>query len=86
MCIVGGLYFELQAPGLGLPIIIAILAALLYFAPHYLEGLAQHWEILVFLAGLILLMLEFFVIPGFGVAGVSGIVLIFASLILTMVS
>ncbi|MCQ2284726.1 MAG: nodulation protein NfeD [Bacteroidales bacterium] len=85
MCIVGGLYFELQAPGLGLPIIIAILAALLYFAPHYLEGLAQHWEILVFLAGLILLMLEFFVIPGFGVAGVSGIVLIFASLILTMV-
>ena len=85
MCIVGGLYFELQAPGLGLPIIIAILGALLYFAPHYLEGLAQHWEILVFLAGLILLMLEFFVIPGFGVAGVSGIVLIFVSLILTMV-
>lgn len=85
MCIVGGLYFELQAPGLGLPIIIAILGALLYFAPHYLEGLAQHWEILIFLAGLILLMLEFFVIPGFGVAGVSGIVLVFVSLILTMV-
>lgn len=85
MCIVGGLYFELQAPGLGLPIIIAILGALLYFAPHYLEGLAQHWEILLFLAGLVLLMLEFFVVPGFGVTGVSGIVLIFASLILTMV-
>lgn len=85
MCIIGGLYFEFQSPGLGLPIIIALCGALLYFAPHYLEGLAAHWEILVFLAGVILLMLEFFVIPGFGVAGISGIVLILASLILTMV-
>ncbi|MCQ2276569.1 MAG: nodulation protein NfeD [Bacteroidales bacterium] len=85
MCIIGGLYFEFQSPGLGLPIIIALCAALLYFAPHYLEGLAAHWEILVFLAGVILLMLELFVIPGFGVAGISGIILILASLILTMV-
>lgn len=85
MCIIGGLYFEFQAPGLGLPIVIAIIAALLFFAPHYLEGLAAHWEILLFLAGIILLMLEIFVIPGFGVAGISGIVLIFTSLVLTMV-
>ena len=85
MCIIGGLYFEFQAPGLGLPIVIAIIAALLFFAPHYLEGLAAHWEILLFLAGVILLMLEIFVIPGFGVAGISGIVLIFTSLVLTMV-
>ena len=85
MCIVGGLYFELQAPGLGLPSIIAITAALLFFAPHYLEGLAAHWEILIFLAGLVLLMLEFFVVPGFGVTGISGIVLIVFSLVLTLV-
>ena len=85
MCIVGGLYFELQSPGLGLPIIIAIIGALLFFAPHYLEGLAQHWEILIFLAGVGLLMLEIFVIPGFGVAGISGIILIFVAFILTMV-
>ncbi|MBR4136551.1 MAG: nodulation protein NfeD [Bacteroidales bacterium] len=85
MCIVGGIYFELQAPGLGLPIIIAITAALLYFAPHYLEGLAQHWEILLFIIGVVLLFLEFFVIPGFGVAGVSGIVLIVGALVLTMI-
>lgn len=85
MCIVGGLYFELQAPGLGLPSVIAIVAALLFFAPHYLEGLAAHWEILLFLAGIVLLMLEFFVIPGFGIAGISGIVLILASLVLTLV-
>ncbi len=85
MCIVGGLYFELQSPGLGLPSIIALIGALLFFAPHYLEGLAQHWEILIFLAGVVLLMLEIFVIPGFGVAGISGIILIFAAFILTMV-
>ena len=85
MCIVGGLYFEQQAPGIGLPSIIAITAALLFFAPHYLEGLAAHWEILIFLAGLVLLMLEFFVVPGFGVTGISGIVLILVSLILTLV-
>lgn len=85
MCIVGGLYFELQSPGLGLPIIIAIIGALLFFAPHYLEGLAQHWEILIFLIGVALLMLEIFVIPGFGIAGISGIILIFAAFILTMV-
>ena len=85
MCIVGGLYFELQSPGLGLPIIIAIIGAILFFAPHYLEGLAQHWEILLFLVGVGLLMLEIFVIPGFGIAGISGIILIFAAFILTMV-
>ncbi|MBR6175743.1 MAG: nodulation protein NfeD [Bacteroidales bacterium] len=85
MCIVGGLYFELQTPGIGLPSVIAITAALLFFAPHYLEGLAAHWEILIFLAGLVLLMLEFFVVPGFGVTGISGIVLILTSLVLTLV-
>ncbi|MBO4488038.1 MAG: nodulation protein NfeD [Bacteroidales bacterium] len=85
MCIVGGIYFELQAPGIGLPLAIAITAALLFFAPHYLEGLAQHWEILLFIVGVALLILEFFVIPGFGVAGVSGIVLIVGALVLTMI-
>ncbi len=85
MCIVGGIWFELQAPGIGLPSLIAVIAALLFFAPHYLEGLAAHWEILLFVAGLVLLMLEFFVVPGFGVTGISGIILIVASLILTLV-
>ncbi len=75
MVIIGGIYIELQAPGIGLPGALALIAAVLYFAPHYLEGLAANWEILVFIVGVILLALEIFVIPGFGVAGVSGIVL-----------
>jgi membrane-bound serine protease (ClpP class) len=84
MLIVGGLYFELQTPGVGFPLIAALVAAALYFAPHYLQGLAQHWEILLFFVGIGLLILEIFVIPGFGVAGISGIVLIIIALALSM--
>jgi len=47
-----------------------------------LNGLAENWEILIFFAGAILLILEITVIPGFGVAGLSGLLLIVASLIL----
>lgn len=85
MAIVGGVYFELQSPGIGFPIVIAISAALLYFAPHYLEGLAAHWEILLFIAGLALLIVEIFVVPGFGLPGISGIILIVSSLVLSMI-
>jgi len=85
MIIIGGIYFELQTPGIGFPSIAAIVAALLYFAPLYLEGLAANWEILVFFVGLILLAIEIFAIPGFGVTGISGIILIVSSLILSLV-
>lgn len=85
MLIIGGIYFELQTPGIGFPLAAAATAALLYFAPLYLEGLAEHWEVLIFLAGLILIGLEVFVIPGFGVAGISGIVLVVGGLSLAMI-
>lgn len=81
MLIVGGIYFELQTPGVGFPLIAALTACLLYFAPLYLEGLAGNWEIIVFIIGVILLLLEIFVIPGFGVAGISGIILIVTALV-----
>lgn len=80
-----GLYFELQTPGIGFALLISIVAALLYFAPLYVEGLAANWEVLVFVAGLVLIALEIFVIPGFGVAGVTGILLTFMGLVLSMV-
>jgi len=85
MLIVGGIYFELQSPGIGFPLAAAITAAVLYFAPHYLEGLVQNWEIIIFVAGLILIAVEIFAIPGFGVAGISGIVLVVGGLTLAMV-
>ena len=85
MVMIGGIYFELQTPGVGFPLIAALTAALLYFAPLYLEGLAQHWEILLFLAGIVLVILEIFVIPGFGIAGISGIACIVTGLTLSLV-
>lgn len=85
MLIIGGIYFELQTPGIGFPILAAIIAALLYFAPLYIEGLATNWEILIFIAGVILLVLEIFVIPGFGITGIAGIAFIVSGLSLSLI-
>lgn len=85
MAIIGGLYFELQTPGIGFPLGAAALAAVLYFAPLYLEGLADNWEIIVFILGIVLLAVEIFAIPGFGVAGATGLVLIIGGLTMAMV-
>lgn len=86
LIIIGGIYFELQTPGVGFPILASIIAAILYFVPYYLNGLAANWEIIVFFVGIILLILEVFVIPGFGIAGIAGIFLIIGSLILVMLN
>jgi membrane-bound serine protease (ClpP class) len=85
MAIIGGIYFELQSPGIGFPLAIAITAALLYFAPLYLEGLAEYWELILFIAGIILIMVEIFAIPGFGVAGIAGIIAVITGLTLSLV-
>jgi membrane-bound serine protease (ClpP class) len=86
MVIIGGIYFELQTPGVGFPIAAATLALILYFVPYYLTGLAENWEIIAFFLGVILIALEVFVIPGFGIAGVLGISLTLASLVLVMLN
>lgn len=85
LIIFGGIYFELQTPGIGFPIAAALVAASLYFAPLYLEGLAANWEIALFFVGLVLIALELFVIPGFGIAGISGIALAVSGLALSMI-
>lgn len=83
--IIGGIYFELQSPGIGFPLVVALIAAMLYFAPLYLEGLAENWEIILFILGVGLIGVEIFVIPGFGIAGVSGIALVITGLVLSMI-
>jgi len=85
MLILGGIYFEMQAPGIGFPLGVAVVSAVLYFSPLYLEGLAANWEILIFVIGLILIALEIFVVPGFGITGISGITLTFSGLVLSLV-
>lgn len=86
LVIIGGIYFELQTPGIGFPLFAAIVALVLYLVPYYLNGLAEYWEILALFVGLTLLVLELFVIPGFGVAGVMGIVMTVGSLVLIMLN
>lgn len=85
MLILGGIYFELQTPGVGFPILAAATAALLYFAPLYIEGLASHYEIILFIVGLLLVAIELFAIPGFGVTGILGVLSMVTSLALAMV-
>lgn len=83
--IIGGIYFELQTPGIGFALVVAAVCATLFFAPLYLQGVADHWEITVFLVGVVLLVLEVFVIPGFGVAGILGIICVLCGLAFSMV-
>lgn len=85
MLIIGGIYFELQTPGIGFPLAVSVLAAALYFSPLYIEGMAESWELIVFVVGVILIGVEIFVLPGFGVAGVAGIVLMVGGLTLALV-
>lgn len=86
LVITGGIFFELQTPGVGFPLAAAGLALILYTIPFYLNGLAENWEIAMFFVGLALIALEVFVIPGFGVAGIAGIACTFGALIFFMVA
>ncbi|MFC7522976.1 nodulation protein NfeD [Parapedobacter sp. GCM10030251] len=86
LLIIGGIYFEMQTPGIGFALVVAIVAATLFFAPLYIQGLADNWEIALFVAGIVLIVLELFVIPGFGVAGILGIICLVCGLAFSMVA
>ena len=63
-----------------------LIALILYLVPYYLNGLAANWEIIAFFLGMVLIAVEIFVLPGFGVAGISGLVLTVGSLFLIMIN
>ena len=86
LIIIAGIYFEMQAPGLGFAGLAALVALILYLVPYYLNGLAQNWEIIAFFIGLLLIAAEVFVLPGFGIAGIAGITITVGSLVLIMVN
>lgn len=85
MMIIGGIFVEIRTPGIGLPLITALVGALLYFAPGYLGHLVESWEIILFIVGLVLIGVEIFVLPGFGVCGISGIIAVVVALAFAMV-
>jgi membrane-bound serine protease (ClpP class) len=79
------LYASLHAPGHGFAEMLAVVALAVLVGVPLLTGYAQWWEIVVILIGVALLALELFVIPGFGVAGILGILMVLFGLIMTFV-
>ena len=73
MLILGGIYMEMHTPGLGFAASVAVVAAILYFLPMFITGVVPAWVLLCLIGGIILIALEVFVIPGFGVCGVTGL-------------
>lgn len=79
------LFLEIKSPGMILPAVIGVIALALFFWGSYLADMASFIDVALFFFGLVLLLLEIFVIPGFGVAGVAGITLMVVGLILAMI-
>ncbi|MEM1270498.1 MAG: NfeD family protein, partial [Bacteroidota bacterium] len=80
MMMLGGLYFELQSPGVGFAGAMAAIGAALFFAPNYLTGLVESWEIAIFVLGVMLLLVEVFIVPGFGIPGIAGLIFVLGGL------
>ncbi len=81
-----GMFIEIKTPGWGVAGTAAIIALALFFGASYIVELASATEILIFVVGVLLLLLEIFVIPGFGIAGVLGIILIIGGIFLSLIS
>lgn len=79
-----GLYIEFKTPGFGLPGIAGIICLVIFFWGHHIAGLAGMEELLIFFAGVALMLVEIFFIPGFGVVGILGAILMLVGLFLAM--
>jgi len=77
-----GIYFELRTPGLGVGAFVGSMGILLYFWSQHLNGTAGWLEVILFVAGLCFVLMEVFVIPGFGIFGLGGAAMIIASIVL----
>ncbi|MEJ2187021.1 MAG: NfeD family protein [Gemmatimonadota bacterium] len=80
-----GLLIEIKTPTFGLAGLVGAGSLALFFGGHYLAGLAGSEELILLVAGLVLLGIEVFLVPGFGIFGVLGIGGIAASIYLSLV-
>ena len=80
-----GIYLEVKTPGFGIPGIIGGIALVLFLFGHYIAGLAGKEDALLILLGITLLLVEVFILPGFGIAGVLGIFALLCGMILAMI-
>ncbi|MEC8159596.1 MAG: NfeD family protein [Planctomycetota bacterium] len=76
------LYFEFSAPGISVGGLVSGLCFVLFFWSRFLGGTAGLLEILLFISGIIFLLMELFVIPGFGLSGILGALLMIASIVM----
>jgi len=81
-----GIYMEIQTPGFGFPGILGFSSLVLFFFGHYIAGLAGWEEVILLAIGAMLLLLEFFVIPGFGITGILGIVFLAVGIVFSFLS
>ncbi len=79
----GALYTEIKAPGFGVFGVVGIVCLALVFLNQYLVGLAHYTELLLLLIGTLLIAVEVLVLPGFGMAGIAGILVLSAGLVLS---
>lgn len=77
-----GIYIELNMPGVGFGGFIATLAFVLFFWSRFTAGTADLLEVMLFVSGILCLLLEVFVLPGVGIFGFGGAVLVLSSLVL----
>jgi membrane-bound serine protease (ClpP class) len=75
------LYVALNAPGFGVPEVVAIVCFAMIFGSKHMAGIAEWWTIALFVVGVMLLMVELLVLPGFGVAGIAGIACVMVGLL-----
>lgn len=80
-----GIYLEFQSPGIGVPGIVGAICLLLFFAGHHIAGLAGNEDILLFIIGIALILVELLVLPGFGVIGITGLALVLWGLLNAMI-
>lgn len=76
------LYVEFSAPGISVGGLISALCFALFFWSRFLGGTADVLEVVLFVLGVAFILIEMFVIPGFGVAGIAGVLLMMISLVL----
>lgn len=86
MVIMVGMFMEIKTPGWGVPGTASLIALALFFGAGYILELASIMDILLFIIGVALLLVEIFVIPGFGIFGIAGIILMVAGLFMGLVS
>lgn len=80
-----GLYTEMRTPGIGLPGLLGAISLAIFFLGHHIAGLAGMEEVVLVVLGLALIAVEIFILPGFGIAGFTGVFFLSWGLLMAMV-